>query len=260
MTTKKSVKEYVLATYAIFIVLLLITGGVLMISDNQLLIGILKNICSWAPTFSLLLLFPRLGLGNSRKDFFLSLFREKLNFSDIFPYVLLQVLIFIVSVFLLKICNQTPLSETLNLSVSVLIYAIINSLTSGATGEEAGWRGFLHSYFVPKYGILRGSFIVGIIWGFWHTPLWFISGEYTGLDLVRYIVCFLGFVISTALIMGFAYDKKKNLLVPIIMHFTVNFLMAFINSKVLLNFLSYLTVIYIIVVVVLVKIKFKKVS
>ena len=258
MTTKKSIKQYVFATYLIFIVLLLLTGMVLLLSDNQLLIGILKNVCSFAPTFSLLLLFPRLGLGESRKEFFLSLFREKINIPNLLSYTALQIIPFIISVILLKIINGIAISETLNFSIGLLIFAIINTLTSGATGEEAGWRGFLHSYFVPKYGIVRGSFFIGVIWGFWHTPLWFISGEYTGLNLVKYIICFLCFVISTAIIIGFAYEKNKNLLVPMALHFTVNFTMAFVNNKFLLDLLSYLAILYVVTAVVLIKIKGRK--
>lgn len=257
MTTKKSIKRYVFATYLIFIMLLMLTGMVLLLSDNQLLIGILKNVCSFAPTFSLLLLFPRLGLGESRKEFFLSLFRKKINLPNLLPYTALQLMLFMISVISLKIFNGIEISETLNFSIGLLIFAIVNTLTSGATGEEAGWRGFLHSYFVPKYGIVRGSLFIGIIWGFWHAPLWFISEEYTGLDLVRYIICFLCFVISTAVIIGFAYEKNKNILVPMTLHFMVNFTMAFVNSKVLLDFLSYLAIFYVIAAVVLIAKNFK---
>lgn len=260
MTTKKSIKQYVFATYLIFIVLLLLTGIVLLLSDNQLLIGILKNVCSFAPTFSLLLLFPRLGLGKSRKEFFLSLFREKINLPNLLPYTALQIILFVISVISLKIFNGIEISETLNFSIGLLILAIVNSLTSGATGEEAGWRGFLHSYFVPKYGIIQGSFFIGVIWGFWHAPLWFISGEYTGLNLVKYIIFFLCFIISTAIIIGFAYEKNKNLMVPMALHFTVNFTMAFVNNKFLLDLLLYLAIFYVIATVVLIKIMLKKSS
>lgn len=258
MTAKKSIKQYIFATYLIFIVLLLLTGMVLFLSDNQLLIGILKNVCSFAPTFSLLLLFPRLGLSESRKEFFLSLFREKINFPNLLSYTALQIILFMIPVILLKIFNGIEISETLNFSISLLVLAIVNSLTSGATGEEAGWRGFLHSYFVPKYGIIQGSFFIGVIWGFWHAPLWFISGEYTGLNLVKYIICFLCFVISTAIIIGFAYEKNKNLIVPMMLHFTVNFTMAFVSSKFLLDFLLYLAISYVIAAVVLIKINSNK--
>lgn len=258
MTTKKSIKQYVFATYLIFIVLLMLTGMVLLLSDNQLLIGILKNVCSFAPTFSLLLLFPRLDLGESRKEFFLSLFREKINLPNLLPYTALQIMLFMISVILLKIFNGIEISETLNFSIGLLVFAIVNTLTSGATGEEAGWRGFLHSYFVPKYGIIRGSFFIGVIWGFWHAPLWFIAGEYTGLDLVKYIICFLCYIIPTAIIMGFAYEKNKNLMIPMALHFTANFTMAFVNSKFLLDLLLYLAIFYVIAAVVLIKIKGRK--
>ena len=34
--------------------------------------------------------------------------------------------------------------------------------------EEFGWRGFLHPRAVGRFGLVRGSLLVGLIWGFWH--------------------------------------------------------------------------------------------
>ncbi len=37
-------------------------------------------------------------------------------------------------------------------------------------GEELGWRGFLHDRLKPL-GALKGSLLIGAIWGIWHAPV-----------------------------------------------------------------------------------------
>lgn len=247
MKKQGNIKLFVIASYVLFIILLLITGGIMLGLQNELLTAIAKNVCSWTPTFVVLLFLPRLKPDVKRGDFFRQLFKGRFSAKSLLFVIVLQVAAFLGSVLLFSITGHVPVNELLQLSAPTLGYAFINSLTSGATGEEAGWRGYLQPAMVEKYGLIKGSVFVGIIWAFWHTPLWFISGEYTGLDLVKYIVLFVTFVIATSVIIGICYQKSKNLLIPITIHFFVNFTMAFIRSN-MLGILVYLAIFYVILV------------
>ncbi|WP_168203276.1 CPBP family intramembrane glutamic endopeptidase [Oceanispirochaeta crateris] len=60
------------------------------------------------------------------------------------------------------------------LSIPIFIYVLIFSVL----GEETGWRGFALPKLQEKYGTLKASFIIGLIWAFWHSPLFFIEGNF----------------------------------------------------------------------------------
>lgn len=42
--------------------------------------------------------------------------------------------------------------------------------------EELGWRGYVLDRLQEKYSSLNSSIILGIVWGFWHLPAFFLPG------------------------------------------------------------------------------------
>lgn len=63
----------------------------------------------------------------------------------------------------------------------------------GPISEEIGWRGYLLRKLQHKWNALLSSLFVGIVWAFWHLPLFFIIG--TSQHELR--LPFLGFVVGT---------------------------------------------------------------
>lgn len=41
--------------------------------------------------------------------------------------------------------------------------------------EELGWRGIMQSLLEEKYKFSIATIILGIVWGIWHIPLWFVE-------------------------------------------------------------------------------------
>ena len=233
LTEKAIVKKYVLYTYGIFIILLMLTGLQMIVLPNEVLLWMMKTICSWSPTFAVLFLYGKMYSGTTKKSKWKIWFSGKVSIEVISVVCMIQIALFIVAIEMTAIFRNMEFTELLNVSVSAFLYAFINSLLSGATGEEVGWRGYLQPTLEKKYGVIKGSIVVGLIWGFWHAPLWFISGEYSGMDLVKYIVFFMLFITSTAVIIGITYEKNRNLFVPMFIHFWVNFTLAFVKDKLL---------------------------
>jgi membrane protease YdiL (CAAX protease family) len=53
--------------------------------------------------------------------------------------------------------------------------------------EEIAWRGYLQPRFIRRYGLIRGIFLVGIVWGAFHFS-WDFSSFMTFGDVVRHVI------------------------------------------------------------------------
>jgi membrane protease YdiL (CAAX protease family) len=51
------------------------------------------------------------------------------------------------------------------MAVSILILVVLVS------GEEIGWRGFLQTSLIDRFGMIGGVILLGVIWGIWHAPI-----------------------------------------------------------------------------------------
>jgi uncharacterized protein len=90
-------------------------------------------------------------------------------------------------------------------------------------GEEAGWRGFALPRLADRLGLPLASLVLGVIWGVWHLPQFFVRGADT------YGQSFWFFVIQvTAISVAFAWlwmRTGRSLLLTMLLHSAIN------NSK-----------------------------
>jgi len=56
------------------------------------------------------------------------------------------------------------------------IGSLIPLLILGPLSEEIGWRGYALDRLQTKWSAFISSMIVGVVWGFWHLPLFFMVG------------------------------------------------------------------------------------
>ena len=63
------------------------------------------------------------------------------------------------------------------ISAPLLLFTTANIVVDpGPWGEETGWRGFALPRLLTRFSPLTAALILGVIWGVWHTPAFFLSG------------------------------------------------------------------------------------
>lgn len=223
----RNIKKYIVLTYMIFWLLLGLTGYMIFLKVPLHIQVIMKNVCAWTPTFVILIMFKKLYPGTTFKEYMKLHFMKKINPRDFLVSFLLQAFIAIAAVLSFFIINDKPLNSMTFISVSTIIPVVIINLTAGPLGEELGWRGYALNILQNKYIPLTASLIVGVIWGLWHLPLMILSG-YSGLELVYYIIAFMVAITSLSIIITYFYNKSKNILIAMWMHFWFNFLLQIV--------------------------------
>lgn len=119
--------------------------------------------------------------------------------------------------------NQLGVLLSLNsLAPSLLFQIFFFWLT-----EETAWRGFALPRLQTKYSALNASLILGLLWGLWHIPLWFIPGSFQST------IPFIGFVLSaiaTSVLVSWIFNHTKgSVLIAAIFHGATDTLIAFSN-------------------------------
>jgi uncharacterized protein len=112
-------------------------------------------------------------------------------------------------------------------------YAILVAIlfsTPVQAGEEIGWRGYALPRLAARFGFARASLVLGLIWAFWHLPLFFIR------ELGNYGQSFPVFLlggIALSVAMAWLYSHTNgSLLLAMLMHSAVNQTVGIVPSSV----------------------------
>jgi membrane protease YdiL (CAAX protease family) len=248
---KKPLTRFVTLSYVLFFMFFMMIGLGMMLGVPKSMTDMLKIISAWSSTFAFLILFKRIYPGLKLKDYVKEHFTRKIRITVLCTGVLIQIFITAVVVCLLTITNDTKHLALSVTSPGLLFLLFFNHLVKGPLGEELGWRGYALNELQKKYSPLRSALIVGVLWGFWHTPLWFASG-YTGVYLIKYMALFLIGIISFSVIVTLFYNLNKNLMIPIVMHQLFNFLLAIIKGDLLDIFLIIMLSYFVVAVILIV--------
>jgi membrane protease YdiL (CAAX protease family) len=105
------------------------------------------------------------------------------------------------------------------ISVEPIVLAIpyfILMLVIGGGQEEFGWRGYAQEPLQRKIGVLPASLVIGVIWGIWHLPLWFMTGD---LHSAYSFLAFVMMTTSISIMYAWLYNSSgKKLIVVMIFH------------------------------------------
>lgn len=102
------------------------------------------------------------------------------------------------------------------LIIPVFFYVLFFSVL----GEEIGWRGYALPRLQARYGPLVASLIIGIIWGAWHLPLFWLPGNF---HQTIPLSLFLLQSVALAIIYTWLYNRTKgSLLIAHLFHAASN--------------------------------------
>lgn len=94
----------------------------------------------------------------------------------------------------------------------------------GPLFEEAGWRGFAMPRLQQRFGPLRGTLLLGLLWAGWHfflyAPGWFFPGVVAG---VVNAAIFIGFTTTVSVVFTWlSNNTRASLLLVMLLHGSIN--------------------------------------
>lgn len=242
--------SFIILTYVIFFVFFIVIGLSILLDASAKITYFLQIVSAWSSTFAFVILFRRIYPELKLRNFVKALFATRIKVSVLSTVVIIQVFITAVAMFLQSATNDTQNVGLSITSLGLLIIAFSDNLVRGPLGEELGWSGYALNELQKKYSPLRSAITIGVLWGFWHAPIWFASG-YTGLDLIKYILLFMIGILSFSVILTLFYNLNKNLVIPIVSHQLFNFSLVLIKGD-LLDILVYVMLSYFTAAIVLI--------
>jgi membrane protease YdiL (CAAX protease family) len=98
-----------------------------------------------------------------------------------------------------------------------------------ALGEEVGWRGYAQAKLVREFGLLPGLLVLGILWGVWHTPIYYFMGTFPEHPVLGPFVLTPVDNILAVAPMAWIYVRSRSIWVPTLMHAYADILWGFSN-------------------------------
>jgi uncharacterized protein len=96
----------------------------------------------------------------------------------------------------------------------------------GPLGEEPGWRGFALPHLQRAYGPLLGSLILGVLWTFWHLPMFWVPA-WNNPPTVLNMALFLAGASVINIVMTWVFNNTSgSLLIAVLVHASVDAFLA----------------------------------
>lgn len=110
----------------------------------------------------------------------------------------------------LTLSELFPVSSLGVYLVSLLLFAIKGPV------EEIGWRGYALPMLQRKMSPFFAAIIVGIVWGFWHLPAFFLSG--VPQSAWSFMPFFVGTIALSIFATGLFNASRGSILLPALLH------------------------------------------
>jgi len=102
----------------------------------------------------------------------------------------------------------------------LLVLVVVAGIIGGPLGEEVGWRGYALPRLAERHGLAVASLLLGVVWAFWHLPLFFLpGGDQLGQALLPYVLRVIGMSVAIAWMWQ---HTDGSLLLCVLMHSAIN--------------------------------------
>jgi uncharacterized protein len=93
-------------------------------------------------------------------------------------------------------------------------------LIGGPLGEEFGWRGYAMPALADKLDWRAASLIIGVVWGLWHLPLFFMAST---AQSHMPIPLFMLNILAGSVVFGWLFEQTKRSVLPaLVLHTSLN--------------------------------------
>jgi CAAX protease family protein len=118
------------------------------------------------------------------------------------------------------LASATPIDWLPEL-ISAAVFFVYPGLLAGPLGEEIGWRGFALPRLQQFTGPVQASLILGLLWAFWHAPIWF-SGQWSEPSVAN-VAVYVFWIVAVTFIFTWVFNNTKcSVLMAILLHGTMD--------------------------------------
>ena len=240
-------KKYIISSYILVWALIIFVAGMasLVFHAPPVIMWIVRNLIAWSPTYLLLIGWKHFRPDETRRVFIKRCFSGKVKLFPLLCSFALTFGISVLALFLFSAVMGKPVLSYINFGIIALPLSIFLSFTSGPTGEELGWRGFMREEFNKRYGFLKSSVCQGLVWCFWHTLLWAVDSEFTDWRAVPYVISNIVVITCMTVLMNIFLERHNNLIYSVLLHFGFNIIYVFLEADI--GFFVILTVLYLVI-------------
>lgn len=107
-----------------------------------------------------------------------------------------------------------------NIPMAIANFGLV-LLIGGPLGEDFGWRGYAMPVLTARSNWRTASLIIGVFWGLWHLPLFFMAGT---AQSQMPITVFMLNILAGSVLFGWLWQRTQGSVLPaIVLHTSLNF-------------------------------------